>query len=992
MPESEQTTLRLLGDWSALGGIAAALGLGALAWWLYWRESRQRPDATAWLLPTLRALAVMLVVLILTGPVLQHERTVRQLGRVVMLVDATQSMELTDEAMPMARKVAVLANLDRLPDEPFFASARDTARYLTQARDLAAEIFDPGTDREPPYLREALREFTDLLEQAYAAYSRVTRDADDAFTRLAATARAAETDAPAPDPETDDQADNNDNDDPNDEETAPERRPAGALAARFRADVIEPATELLERISDDDSESTRTEVVNQLRQLMEPLVVVRRELEGAVVTYVDARTRNPSSEADQRLAAALKEFDETSRWQRMQDLLLTPIDGLVPRLIETQDLELVALAGDEAETLWWQRQAGRQSSGDLQPHFTRLPDASATDLSQPLIDSLGGDTENVAVIVVSDGQHNTDGNPEEIASRLGQLGVPVFTVGIGSEESPPDLAVTDVLVADGVYIEDQVRGEILINDQMPAGGAYEIVIEHGDQTIWEDFLQADGGGERRLEFQFPLRDLVEQELGNDPVQAASLRNVPLDFRVVARQIDAEQQAEIDPARIERVLDNNERDFRVQALTRQRRLLLLDGRPRWESRYIQNLFDRDERWEVNPLIGTIDLDAGRDWQRGEDFGQFPDSREELFTYDLIVFGDVPGEVITEEEAGWLADFVGQRGGGMVFIDGQRRFLADLGHPRLEALLPVEPLSNDQTTGDLPATLSLTTTGVDLPALRIDDRPGHNSTTWESLKAPRWAAPVRALPDATVLAQARFDGDRQIDAIVWRRFGAGQVLYLGVDELWRWRYDIADEYYQKFWIQAVNWIGEAPFAVESPLIAIAADKLAYNEGDNAQLRVRLRDAQGRFINDADLRAVFLLDELEVAEIELEADEHGGGIYRGRSGALAPGDYQVVIRETGAETHDSTLSFLVAAAPNPELDVLTMNKPLLTTVSEQSGGQFVPEEQAGSILERLAAIDRREVITTDTILWSSYWWFVPIIILLTIEWILRKRIGYV
>lgn len=985
MPESEQTTLRLLGDWSALGGIAAALGLGALAWWLYWRESRQRPDATAWLLPSLRALAVVLVVLILTGPVLQHERTIRQLGRVVMLVDASQSMELTDQAMPMARKVAVLANLDRLPDEPFFASARDAARQLTRARDLAGEIFDPATDREPPYLREALREFVELLEQAHASYSRVTRDADDTFTRLAATANG----DPA-DNDDQEQADAGDQDE--DQADSPAQRSAAALAARFRTDLIEPAGELLQRVTEDDAESTQTDAINQLRQLMEQLVVVRRELEGSVVTYVEARTRNPSSDADRRLADALAEFDETSRWQRMQELLLTPIDGLVPRLVETQDLELVALVGDETETLWWQRQAGRQTSGDLQPHFTRLPDANLTDLSQPLLDALGGDTENVAVIVATDGQHNTPGSPEEVAARLGQLGVPVFSIGVGSEESPPDLAVTDVLVADGVYIEDQVRGEILINDQMPAGGAYEIVIQHGDQAIWEDFLQADGGGERRLEFQFPLRDIVEQELGADPVQAAALRNVPLDFRVVARQIDAEQQAEIDPARIERILDNNERDFRVQALTRQRRLLLLDGRPRWESRYIQNLFDRDERWEVNPLIGTIDLAAGRDWPRGDDFGQFPDSREELFTYDLIVFGDVPGDVLSEEEAGWIADFVGQRGGGLVFIDGQRRFLADLGHPRLEALLPVEPVANDTTTGELPGDLSLTATGADLPALRIDDRPGHNSTTWESLKAPRWAAPVRALPDATTLAQARFDGDRQIDTIVWRRFGAGQVLYLGIDELWRWRYDVADEYYQKFWVQAVNWIGEAPFAVEGPLIAIASDKLAYNEGDNAQLRVRLRDAQGRFVNDAELRAAFLLNDVEVAEIELEADEHGGGIYRGRTGALAPGDYQVIIREAGGETHESTMSFLVAAAPNPELDVLTMNKALLTTVSEQSGGEFVLEEQADSLLEKLAAIDRREVITTDTILWSSYWWFVPIIILLTIEWILRKRIGYV
>ena len=33
---------------------------------------------------------------------------------------------------------------------------------------------------------------------------------------------------------------------------------------------------------------------------------------------------------------------------------------------------------------------------------------------------------------------------------------------------------------------------------------------------------------------------------------------------------------------------------------------------------------------------------------------------------------------------------------------------------------------------------------------------------------------------------------------------------------------------------------------------------------------------------------------------------------------------------------------------------------------------------------------VIESDTVLWQSYWWFLPIVALLTIEWIIRKRAG--
>ena len=54
-----ETSLRLTGDWNPYLGIGLAVVLAALAWFLYRRESRSRPDALAWLLPTLRAAAVI---------------------------------------------------------------------------------------------------------------------------------------------------------------------------------------------------------------------------------------------------------------------------------------------------------------------------------------------------------------------------------------------------------------------------------------------------------------------------------------------------------------------------------------------------------------------------------------------------------------------------------------------------------------------------------------------------------------------------------------------------------------------------------------------------------------------------------------------------------------------------------------------------------------------------------------------------------------------
>ena len=40
---------------------------------------------------------------------------------------------------------------------------------------------------------------------------------------------------------------------------------------------------------------------------------------------------------------------------------------------------------------------------------------------------------------------------------------------------------------------------------------------------------------------------------------------------------------------------------------------------------------------------------------------------------------------------------------------------------------------------------------------------------------------------------------------------------------------------------------------------------------------------------------------------------------------------------------------------------------------------------------ASDRREIVE-EIVLWQSYWWFVPIMLLLTTEWILRRVKGMV
>jgi hypothetical protein len=97
MPSITETTLRFTGGYPPLPVLALAFGLAALMWWLYGRESRFASGPLAKLPALLRSLAVFVLVMALAGPVLRHVTTLRQLGRVVIAVDGSASMQLTDE-------------------------------------------------------------------------------------------------------------------------------------------------------------------------------------------------------------------------------------------------------------------------------------------------------------------------------------------------------------------------------------------------------------------------------------------------------------------------------------------------------------------------------------------------------------------------------------------------------------------------------------------------------------------------------------------------------------------------------------------------------------------------------------------------------------------------------------------------------------------------------------------------------------------------------
>ncbi|MFM7868702.1 MAG: hypothetical protein ACKPHU_31165, partial [Planctomycetaceae bacterium] len=199
-------------------------------------------------------------------------------------------------------------------------------------------------------------------------------------------------------------------------------------------------------------------------------------------------------------------------------------------------------------------------------------------------------------------------------------------------------------------------------------------IRNGNDVLWQKQELATGTGERRLEFSFGVEPLVER-LASEAANGVSLNAVPLSLT-----------ASIAPLAGEASTANNEAALRLAAVVQRQRVLLLDGRSRWETRYLRNLFERDEQWEVNAVLAGPGVQQ-RELLRGTEVGRFPENRDQLFGYDLVVLGELELSLLSAAEQRWLRDFVELRGGGLILIDGQRGELRAAAADSLGALLPV-----------------------------------------------------------------------------------------------------------------------------------------------------------------------------------------------------------------------------------------------------------------------------------------------------------------
>ena len=215
------------------------------------------------------------------------------------------------------------------------------------------------------------------------------------------------------------------------------------------------------------------------------------------------------------------------------------------------------------------------------------------------------------------------------------------------------------------------------------------------------------------------------------------------------------------------------------------------------------------------------------------------RSEFFAYDVIFLSDVPNEMLPDHFQDMLVEYVKNFGGGLVVLTGPRFGAGALANTKIGDMLPVvlDPTKRARI-GDFSPRLTPEAADQDFMMLGKDER--ENLLAWKNLGRLPWYQPVaRKHPLATVLAthptDRCVDGQTPQPLIAVRRYGKGEVIYMGFNEMWRLRRKYGEKYYRQFWGQMIYRLGLGRALGSQKRFQVYTDRPTYQAGDKVRITV-------------------------------------------------------------------------------------------------------------------------------------------------------------
>lgn len=579
------------------------------------------------------------------------------------------------------------------------------------------------------------------------------------------------------------------------------------------------------------------------------------------------------------------------------------------------------------------------------------------------------------LIVLSDGGETQ----KSAAPAAAAAGAPVFAIGVGSADAVHDREIVGITAGDPRL--DQAAVDLHVTAVSSGFG----------RTPYQVRLLANG----RL---IDSRRIVPAADGAPVEEVFAVSPDPLIPTVYTAEIP-EDDSEV-------AAENNQRSILVSPAGRKRRLLFVEGAPGFEHSFLTRALSHDPNFETDAVVRKGKNGDGQDTffvqaaaaRTTALLAGFPTKREELFAYDGLVIANVEGDFFSRAQLALAADFVSERGGGLLVLGARSFSQRGLSGTPLEDALPVElsdrrgglvraAYERPESGGAPHNKLVVTPDGENHPMMRIGGSVEESHKLWNALPPLASSAPLGGpRPGATVLAVTAVPGGNLYPVVAVQRYGLGRSMIFAGEASWRWRMMIpsTDHSYEFFWRQAARWLtGAAPDPVA---VSVSGD---LEPGESAAVEVVARDRAFAPAAGASVEATVTAPNGTAQPMKLRAS--GDGRFASALAVPAQGLYHVAVEASRGSSQLGTAErwFYVGGADREFADP-RLNEGFLRRLARSSGGRYARAADAPRVVDWLkdavpqsAAPERRD-------LWHQPWAFALIVALLGAEWILRRAWG--
>ena len=614
------------------------------------------------------------------------------------------------------------------------------------------------------------------------------------------------------------------------------------------------------------------------------------------------------------------------------------------------------------------------SAGQLQQDDTALAAGKATylvDSVSAALSRIPAHEEGAVVCVISDGRDTQEAPIQPAAALAQSRKIPVYPIGLGGEMLERDATLLAVPMQP--YLLPGEPGAILVKVYQAGLGDAATVLK------WNHHGQVE-----TIPVAFQHKSVVELQL---PIQHEEAGLY-------------EYNVSIDPIDGEKETQNNSQVVFCEVHKQRIRILMLEGRPSWDSKFLAQSLRKDERIELTQITQLTKQKKETIVSRvDEGAPKLPRTLDDWARYDVVILGQAIENILDRESVAQLKTFVSERGGHLIFARGRSYRLDSAQGPEMAAELGVlEPVV--WGTGDLEkVSLALTPSGRTSPWFAATKMGTNVDEAFSRLPGFEVMPDIeREKPATIVLVRASLSGGANAGGtaypgIVRMNYGRGIVVAVLGDGLWQWsllspdRQDLSG-FYDTFWSNLVRWLSMGGDFAPGQQVALQLDRTSVRLGDPLLADVVYKGAQaGR----APPALSLVLPTGERRTLALAPVPGREARFRAQLEPDAIGVYQVVLHDRDAEASQLQRKFNVYDI-NLERLQSSANLMPLRVLADHSGGTFLDEKSAGDLADhlhrhrvamvvppRLEYVWDQGIVLTLLLLWAGA------------EWLLRRLAGW-